>query len=85
MNEKERFKFEIVNIEKLTFCDDKLVYCIKTSDSKELLFETKIQYEIEYDNSFNKTNMIGGLVEFINKFNNKIVISNVRFLKRKTN
>lgn len=85
MKEKERFKFEIMNIEKLKFCDDKLVYCIKTNDAEVLLFETKIEYEIAYDISFEKTNMIGGLVEFINQFNDKIVVSNLRFLKRKSN
>lgn len=81
MKVNERLKFEIVKIEKLTYCDDKLVYCIKTNNSEELLFETKKKYESEYDNNFNKTNMIGGLIEFINYFNNKIVISNIRFLK----
>lgn len=82
MKINERLKFEIVKIEKLTYCDDKLVYCINTSNSEELLFETKKQYETEYDNSFKKTNMISGLVEFINYFNNKIVITNIRFLKK---
>lgn len=85
MKENERIEIEIENIEKLTFCNDKLVYCIKAKNSDEFLLETKLKYEAEYDVSFKKTNTIKALVEFINLFNNKIVISNLRFLKKTGN
>lgn len=45
--------------------------------NERVKFETNRNYESDYDSYFNKTNVIAGLIEFINYFNNKIVSSNL--------
>ena len=78
----ERIKINVNKIDKLYFENDKMLYEIYSDGDNVFQFETKKIYEDLYDSKFEKTNRIGALVEFINNFNNKIVISNIRFMRR---
>ena len=82
MVEGERLSFEIKEVEKITFVDDKkLLYSLKTTDNKKLLLDAKKEYEKIYDSRLSIYSKISAIVDFINDFNGNIVISNVRYLK----
>ena len=82
MVEGERLIFEIKEVEKITFVDDKkLLYSLKTTDDKKLLLDSKKEYEKIYDSRLSIYNKISAIVDFINIFNGNIVISNVRYIR----
>lgn len=83
IKENERIKFEMEIVDRI-YRGDNLVYVFNDPKGNVFLFETLAKYESEYEKSFKKTNKLSALVEFINEFNNKIVISSIRFLKKST-
>ena len=83
IKENERIKFEMSIADRI-YNDTNLIYVFNDTKGNTYLFETCKKYEADYEKSFSKTNKISAVIEFINEFNNKIVISGLRFLKADT-
>lgn len=83
MREDTRKRFTFKNFTKSfvkIFKTEELVYSL-TTDGATLLFKTDPKYEEVYDRCLSQTNRISCYVECKNKTGNKIVISDIRYLR----